>query len=252
MGVQRSSRFCKSGRLYEYPTDPQNFILTQLLIVGLKIIKDIRTQFSRLIKQWLSPVYVASWISLTFCGVLFVALWGLFRVTNLQDTQSIEKQEMDDAIHLVLSLEIEFKSQIESWKNLLLRGSDPDMLSQYRRGFEKSESTIRAGLMELISRGHFIGYPAEDLRKLILEHREVGDQFRAIVDALDATSVSSFLRADKAAFDLGRQSAEQFARIVEVMRLHARSMDADSKKEMEAVAKQVPSLVCSVLLLAFY
>jgi len=70
---------------------------------------------------------------------------------------------MDDAIYLVLDLEIEFKSQIGSWKNFLLRGEDPEMLNQHRRGFEKSESVIQAGLMELISQGHFIGFPTEDL-----------------------------------------------------------------------------------------
>jgi signal transduction histidine kinase len=217
--------------------------------VGLKIIKDLRTQFSLLIKRWLSPVYVASWISLAFCGVLFVTLGGLFRVTELQDTQTTEKQEMDDAIHLVLNLEIEFKSQIESWKNFLLRGSDPDMFNQYRRGFEKSESSIQLGLTELISSGHFIEYPTDELRKLVMEHRQVGKQFRSIVDTLDPANASSFLLADKAAYDLGKLTAEGFVRVDEVMHLHALSMASGFEEEMKAVARQVTMF--SMLSVAF-
>ena len=88
-------------------TYPTSITLNLIDHVAINIVQSLKDQFSRLIKRWLSPGYVASWIGLTFCGVLFVALWGLFRVTNLQEQQSAQKDEMNNAIQLATSLEME-------------------------------------------------------------------------------------------------------------------------------------------------
>jgi signal transduction histidine kinase len=225
--------------------------------VGLNILKSLRAQFSLLIKRWLSPVYVASWIGLTFCGVLFIALWGLFRVTNLHNIQSVNKDQMGDAIHMALNFELEFNSQIGSWKNFLLRGEDSEMYDQYLREFERSDSKIQKGLKELLTLSHFLEFPTEDLRLLIEDHRVDGDRIRATVKSVNPADASSFIRADREAFDLGRLPGERFVQLVSSMKLYARGLEANSRTEMQAVTRQinvssVVSVVFGIFLSAFF
>jgi signal transduction histidine kinase/CheY-like chemotaxis protein len=186
-------------------------------------------------------------MALTFCGVLFIALWGLYRVTNLQDLQGMDKDQMDDAIHQAMELEVEFQNQISSWKNLLLRGTDPSMFSQYRQDFESAEAKIQIGLRELLGSAHFIQFPAENLRLLIKEHRQEGSHFRELINSLQSSNPASFAQADKDAFDFGRVTSQRFDLFIENMNLHVLKLENQSKSQMEAVARQVSLFsLCSV------
>ena len=220
-------------------TYPTSITLNLIDHVAINIVQSLKDQFSRLIKRWLSPGYVASWIGLTFCGVLFVALWGLFRVTNLQEQQSAQKDEMNNAIQLATSLEMELRSQTESWKNLLLRGTEPDLFDKYLREFESYETSIQTGLKKLLSDGHFLEYSTHDLRLLIQEHYDISVSAIDIAGGLVPGDRSGFDEADKATFDFGRVPAQRFAMVHDAVRKRAHVVEAEAKLEMEAVATQV-------------
>src|SRR5438552_18511769 len=40
-------------------------------------------------------------------------------------------------------LEVQFKTQVQEWKNILLRGHDPRDLDQYRTAFFSNETAVR-------------------------------------------------------------------------------------------------------------
>ncbi|MDX1754568.1 MAG: methyl-accepting chemotaxis protein [Marinobacter sp.] len=73
---------------------------------------------------------------------------------------SYSLQAKDDYDHLagrqmVSALEaqdilITFKTQVQEWKNVLIRGADPDQLSKYWGRFQEREAEIQAQLAELI------------------------------------------------------------------------------------------------------
>lgn len=146
---------------------------------------------------------------------------------------------MSDAIHMALKLELEFNSQIESWKNFLLRGEDSEMYDKYLQEFERSDSKIQKGLKELLTQSHFLEFPTGALRLLIEDHRAVGDRIRATVESVNLADASSFIRADREAFDLDRLPGERFVKLVSSMKLYAGELEANSKTEMKAVARQV-------------
>ncbi|MCZ6673536.1 MAG: response regulator [Verrucomicrobia bacterium] len=222
----------------------------------MKFLQSIRAQFSLLMKRWLSPAYVVSWIVLTFCIVLCVALWGLFRISNLQDLQGLEGDQMDDAVHLAMEVEIDFHMQMENWKNLLLRGSDPEMFDLYVKQFERFDASIQADLTELLSMGHFLEYPMDNLRLLNQAHRQIGVQYRAALKNFNPQDPLSYIQVDQEVFKLSRQPADQITLLVDSMHLHARTIKAASEKNMKAVAKKITyfsliSVVFGISLSAF-
>lgn len=207
--------------------------------MALNIVQNLRDQTSQLVKRWLSPGYVASWIVLTFCGVLFVALWGLFRVTNLQKTHSLKRGEIHEANQLASSLETESRSQIDSWKNLLLRGHNQDLFQTYLEEFESYGASIQTGLKQLLNEGHFLEYSTNDLRLLIQEHAGLNIRARELADSLVPGDRRAFEEADKATYSLVELPTERFSTIQQAIDDRAQAIEASVQLETKALTKQV-------------
>ena len=59
--------------------------------------QNVNVLLRLLFMRFLSPVYVATWIALSFGAVLCVALWGVYRITGLHDGQLQEAKQVDVA-----------------------------------------------------------------------------------------------------------------------------------------------------------
>lgn len=211
--------------------------------------KTIRAQFSLLLGRWLSPAYMVSWIALSFCGVLFIALWGLFRITGLQDLHDFEDEQIDDAIHLTTGLEVEFQVQLQKWKNLLLRGSDVELYDLYHSQFKRSEASVQSDLQELLNMAHFLELPADKIRSIIQEHRQLSERFDLALNSAKPQDLSTANTMDKQVSEASQRTADHIALLVESIRLHAHTLKADSEKEMAAVTNQL--LFFSLVSVAF-
>lgn len=223
----------------------------------MNTLQKIRAQFAQLIMRWLSPAYVATWIALAFSVVLFVALWGLFRITSLQDSQVLAAEQMDEAIHLALEAEVEFQNQLNNWRTLLLRGEDRELFSKYLSDFNRSEQKVQLGLKEILSMSHTLQLRSEDLRAQILRHRELGNQFRQALSELGSRRSADFHLLDKELYGLSHEPVQQFAALADRFDLYASGLRADARKQMTATVAQVSifsmvSVCVGILLSAFF
>lgn len=207
--------------------------------MGLNILQNIREQFSALIKRLLSPAYVASWIALAFCAVFIVALYGLFKITSLQDFQSDEQTQINDAIHLALDVQVEYQVQLKIWQTLLLRGDDASMYQKYKSDFDRSAKIIQSQLKGLLTMGHFLQFPTENLRNLIKEHEVLGNNFRIAIANIDTKNTSSLRQLDRSLFGLNQGPAHRIELLVESLHTHAAEIQAKGREEMGAAATQV-------------
>lgn len=96
------------------------------------------------------------WV-LTFITALSVAtilvLWdvnnnvrALEQAELLYNTQLLKQLEQSNDL---ASIEIEFKTQVQEWKDVLLRGHDPDLYKKYWQQFENSEAKVHQRLEDL-------------------------------------------------------------------------------------------------------
>src|SRR5690606_326315 len=53
---------------------------------------------------------------------------------------------------LVKTIEIDFRTQVQEWKNVLLRGSDPERLEEYLARFEAREKDVQTHASEALQR----------------------------------------------------------------------------------------------------
>ncbi len=67
----------------------------------------------------------------------------------LQDLATLEQMEQAQAQAQAQSALVHFKIQVQEWKNILLRGDEPDDLATYRAAFEREFQTVQRTLEAL-------------------------------------------------------------------------------------------------------
>ncbi|MCJ8168973.1 methyl-accepting chemotaxis protein [Atopomonas sediminilitoris] len=113
-----------------------------------------------------------------------------------------------------------FKTQVQEWKNVLLRGADPASLDKYWGSFQKQESQVQK-LLEQLSEA-LANYPqiAQKAQNLKREHASMGQAYRQGQQAFVSANFDA-ATGDKAVKGIDRATSDQLSALVE--ELHQQS-----------------------------
>ncbi|XVJ70191.1 MAG: methyl-accepting chemotaxis protein [Rhizobacter sp.] len=93
-------------------------------------------------------------LSITFGGVLLlmllVAVFGMWRLSASADLDRSQLKLTLTETELLSEMELEFKTQVQEWKNVLLRGKDPAALEKHWKAFEKNEKAVQTKTTALL------------------------------------------------------------------------------------------------------
>jgi len=124
------------------------------------------------------------------------ATFAMFRGAALEaDYNSLLTHEVAQ-VEGARQVQIMFKKQVQAWKDILLRGSDPASLEKYSDEFfsmEKNVGEAASTLQNSVSDG--------DARRKVREftdaHRQMGEKYRVALENLRASHGREFAAADK-------------------------------------------------------
>jgi len=90
----------------------------------------------------------------------------------------------------VVSMEADFKEQVQEWKNTLLRGKKPEAFDKYWTSFQKREAAVREQA-EMLTRN--IGNPesAKLVTEFLAAHKTMGDAYRRGVEEFKKANFDS-------------------------------------------------------------
>ncbi len=116
-----------------------------------------------------------------------------------------------------LQAQVAFKKQVQEWKNVLIRGHNPDDRAKYWESFLKEERQTR-GLVEEIVRSFpqssRIGGVASEFLE---EHRKLGDMYRIALVAFDDGTGQAYQRADVLVRGQDRKPTDLFGAILDLV-----------------------------------
>lgn len=170
---------------------------------------------------------------------------GAYGLLNALDKYRTEVAKLNTDQAMVLRIESHFKIQVQEWKNVLLRGKDPEKLEKYWKGFEKEESGVASDASALI-----LVLPDGKARDLMNDflaaHKQLGEGYRKGLVVFKA-SAGDFAAGDKAVTGIDRAPTQILDNAVEEIAKQA--TEASSAADKGAQSSVISALVIVVVAL---
>ena len=147
--------------------------------------------------------------SSAFIMILLVTVMGLFSLFSIWSinrswiagtTQFTELRELSTA---ALEAQVAFKVQVQEWKNILLRGDDPDLLAKHHAAFTSRAAEARTLLSSVSRQAGLIGFDQDAQRAdaLMQAHDSVTERYEKTLSevqgALPTLSVDAARAIDR-------------------------------------------------------
>ena len=104
---------------------------------------------------------------------------------------------------------IGFKTQVQEWKNILLRGNDPDQFMKYAEGFNSEEKVVQAYLANAIALQKDNKDAVMAIQALQKEHSDLGKKYREALQSFDQENAETGKTVDKMVSGMDRETSRQ-------------------------------------------
>jgi hypothetical protein len=161
--------------------------------------------------------------------VLLLGATGLFALsyTNAKSALMLERLGRLHAAQVAaVEARADFKTQVQEWKDLLLRGRDPADYKTYRGHFEKSEADVRVELAAAQSQLSDLGLDSAPVARLLSDHEELGAAYRRDLARYRPEDPGFPFAADAAVRGIDRKLSQDIDAL-------ARSVEAVSDTELD-------------------
>jgi methyl-accepting chemotaxis protein len=138
--------------------------------------------------------------------VLCAALYGIYSLNHSINTYTTTVQAGNDNERASKDLAVAFKTQVQEWKNTLLRGKDPKALEKHWGAFNQIERDMGATAKKLVAT-----LPAGEAKSLVEKfataHTAMGQSYQKGFDAFKAAGFDS-AAGDAAVHGMDREPAK--------------------------------------------
>mgnify|MGYP000567765483 FL=1 len=160
-------------------------------------------------------------LTLQGASVFLVILIALFCFRYLSHAVTAYSDLMSGTLkssQMVDTANLEFKIQVQEWKNVLLRGSKPESLDKYWKQFESQESKVNAQLTALQTLATNQNDPAlvSQIKELLDEHTQLGVAYRKGKDVFLAAGADPTV-GDKAVTGIDRGASDKMSALVKLL-----------------------------------
>jgi len=143
----------------------------------------------------------------------------------LQDLEMLE--QIEQAQTLAQSALVHFKTQVQEWKNILLRGDEPDDLAKYRADFEGEVEVVEETLRALAAEASAAGLVDLATTEVVEAHRRLQLEYEAALADFIARQGADPRRTDAEVRGIDRELSRMINQISSSAAEQARVLRAE-------------------------
>jgi len=111
--------------------------------------------------------------------------------------------------------QVEFKIQVQEWKNVLLRGNSKEKFDKYYNQFIQSNNNVQTKLLKLKESMKNSSLDTTSVDTLMLNHKELFDKYSIAIKSYDINNSESYKTVDELVSGLDRQTTSDMDSLVE-------------------------------------
>jgi PAS domain S-box-containing protein len=195
--------------------------------------------------RWLNASSIKFRI-IVFMSALFSTLLAI-GVFNLHETSkthrftvdSLESTRMEfNALDMARMTELDFKTQLQTWKNILITGHNPDLFAQHLDKFDQQGAAVENRLNLLKALVLKIGMPGESVDDVLETHRQLTRQYHLALQSHDAHRPESVLTVSNLLGDTDQKVITRIEKIIstiqEIQKNNLRNLNYAQEKSYQS------------------
>ena len=176
------------------------------------------------------------------CGMIIAGGLGIFQLARFNMNLQESFVDIRSSMHTLIEVEqasVDFKTQIQEWKNILIRGNNAEQFAKYETVFFDRAKAFQDRLNKVADVLEKENDPAgtkviSDLEKAIKEHGELTLAYKAALGAFDKSDPEAGRKVDVAVKGKDRATTELLTKIV--AEIEAGEAAQLEKQQAEALA----------------
>ena len=167
--------------------------------------------------------------------VLSLNGWHALDDANARARDGVARVEaLAEAADAARSAQVEFKDQVQAWKNILIRGGDAAEFKKYSGNFEKSANATLTDLDRLKAALKAQGAATDKIDDAQAALRELNGHYAAALKSYDAANPDSYKLLDQQVRGMDRAPSKKIDDIVDGIQAYAKTTIAALRKDREA------------------
>ena len=187
-----------------------------------------------------------------FLALVVVGLrgWSALDAASARSAHAMQRSvALTEAIDTARSAQVEFKIQVQEWKNILLRGGDENAFRRYREAFVASGAQTRKELKQLQALMSGLQLDTQPVEQAVQAHDALGVSYLAALQKYDGARADSAQAVDALVKGMDREPTRQIDTIVASIGKQSHSLMAQMKDEDEAAHRSATIAMLATVLL---
>ena len=202
---------------------------------------------SLLFRRGVEDRIVGGFLVLILCSFVS-SLAGIYSLRQLRAQERLLVQTEESRLAMVTTTKdavIQFKMQVQSWKDILLRGNDPEKFAKYKTEFLDRTAKVDELLDTLRAQAVAEGLETEGIDGAKAAHQLLQKSYLEALEVYDTARATSYITVDQLVKGIDRPATTQINALAEKM---AATMDGRVKALEQRTARD--QIFYSTLLLA--